>query len=332
MGTNAVLDYFYGKEADQFSFFTVPKILFTDDKYKGLPCEAKMLYGMMLDRMSLSIENQWFDEQKRAFIKISTEYITENLGCGRNKALSFMKLLEEYGLIERVKHGQGKASTIYVKKFIRQEIHEQIEEDDAEKSQNQTSEKKIAVSEVSNLNIKKFKNQTSRSLESKHQEVYFQDPNNTNINNTEINHTESNHIVSGTGEHDTMGYECDEDVQIQAYSTLIKNNVAYRDLVLVHPEDKQLIDGIMDLILETVLCDSEKILVASNWYSAELVKSKLLKLNYSHMEYVLHCFKQNTTKVKNIRKYMLAVLFNAPTTIDSYYMAEVNNGFADSVC
>ena len=144
------------------------------------------------------------------------------------------------------------------KKFIRQEIHEQIEEDDAEKSQNQTSEKKIAVSEVSNLNIKKFKNQTSRSLESKHQEVYFQDPNNTNINNTEINHTESNHIVSGTGEHDTMGYECDEDVQIQAYSTLIKNNVAYRDLVLVHPEDKQLIDGIMDLILETVLCDSEK--------------------------------------------------------------------------
>ena len=139
-----------------------------------------------------------------------------------------MKLLEEYGLIERVKHGQGKASTIYVKKFIRQEIREQIEEDDAEKSQNQTSEKKIAVSEVSNLNIKKFKNQTSRSLESKHQEVYFQDPNNTNINNTEINHTESNHIVSGTGEHDTMGYECDEDVQIQAYSTLIKNNVAYR--------------------------------------------------------------------------------------------------------
>lgn len=147
-----------------------------------------------------------------------------------------------------------------------------------------------------------------------------------------MNHTESNHIVSGTGEHDTMGYECDADVQMQAYTALIKNNIAYGDLVLVHPEDKQLIDGIMDLILETVLCDSEKILVASNWYSAELVKSKLLKLNYSHMEYVLHCFKQNTTKVKNIKKYMLAVLFNAPTTIDSYYMAEVNNSFADNVC
>ncbi len=209
MGTNAVLDYFYGKEADQFSFFTVPKILFTDDKYKGLPCEAKMLYGMMLDRMSLSIENQWFDEQKRAFIKISTEYITENLGCGRNKALSFMKLLEEYGLIERVKHGQGKASTIYVKKFIRQEIHEQIEEDDAEKSQNQTSEKKIAVSEVTNLNIKKFKNQTSRSLESKHQEVYFQDPNNTNINNTEIHRKRSTAFIDGKRKAEISGCACE---------------------------------------------------------------------------------------------------------------------------
>lgn len=122
---------------------------------------------------------------------------------------------------------------------------------------------------------------------------------------------------------------------ISIYKHDPNGNVAdayHGDLVLVHPEDKQLIDGIMDLILETVLCDSEKILVASNWYSAELVKSKLLKLNYSHMEYVLHCFKQNTTKVKNIKKYMLAVLFNAPTTIDSYYMAEVNSGLADNVC
>ncbi|MFR5701383.1 MAG: DUF6017 domain-containing protein [Eubacterium ramulus] len=78
-----------------------------------------------------------------------------------------------------------------------------------------------------------------------------------------------------------MGYECDEDVQIQAYSTLIKNNVAYRDLVLVHPEDKQLIDGIMDLMLETVLCDSEKYRFASSLvFEAELVKSKLFsKLN-----------------------------------------------------
>lgn len=319
---DAVLDYFYGKEADQFSFFTVPKILFTDERYKSLPCEAKMLYGMMLDRMSLSIDNQWFDEQKRAYIKISTEYITENFGCGRNKALNFMKLLEEYGLIERVKHGQGKSSTIYVKKFIRQEKLELNKETVAEKSQNQTSEEKNDISEVPKLNFKKFKNQTSRSLESKHQEVYFQDPNNTNINNTNRNDTESNQIISGNERCDGIGLGCDDTVL--AYCELIKENIAYDDLLTAHPQDKSLVDAIVELILETLLCDSEKILIASNWYSAGLVKSKLLKLNYSHIEYVIHCLRRNRSQVKNIRKYMLATLFNAVTTIDSYYMAEVN--------
>ena len=74
-----------------------------------MPCDAMMLYGMMLDRMSLSIENQWFDDQKRAFIKISEEFIMDNLGCGRNKALNLMKILEQNGLIERKKMGQGKS-------------------------------------------------------------------------------------------------------------------------------------------------------------------------------------------------------------------------------
>lgn len=88
---------------------------------------------------------------------------------------------------------------------------------------------------------------------------------------------------------------------------------------------RQNVYGIYELILETVLCSSEKILIASNWYPAELVRSKFLKLNYSHIEYVLDCFKRNTSKVKNIKKYMLAALFNAPTTIDGYYQAEVNH-------
>ena len=96
-------------------------------------------------------------------------------------------------------------------------------------------------------------------------------------------------------------------------------------LLIAHQYDEALIQGIYELILETVLCSSEKILIASNWYPAELVRGKFLKLNYSHIEYVLDCFKRNTSKVKNIKKYMLAALFNAPTTIDGYYKAEVNH-------
>ena len=92
-----------------------------------------------------------------------------------------------------------------------------------------------------------------------------------------------------------------------------------------HASDKELIDGIVDLILETVLCRQEYILVASNQYPAEIVRSKFLKLNYSHIEYVLESLRRNTTKVTNIRKYLLAVLFNAPSTMEGYYQAAVQH-------
>lgn len=119
----------------------------------------------------------------------------------------------------------------------------------------------------------------------------------------------------------------DTDVQdmLSAYQELIKENIDFDSLIMSHKYDEPLIRGIYELILETVLCGNEKILIASNWYPAELVRSKFLKLNYSHIEYVLDCFKKNTSKVKNIKKYMLAALFNAPTTIDGYYKAEVNH-------
>lgn len=87
--------YFYGTEADQFSFYRIPKALFTDDYFKNLSSDAKILYGLMLDRMSLSIKNQWFDDQNRAYIYFSIEDIMELLNCGRNKAMADT-ILEEY--------------------------------------------------------------------------------------------------------------------------------------------------------------------------------------------------------------------------------------------
>ena len=87
--------YFYGAEADQFSFYRIPKALFTDSYFKDLSSDAKILYGLMLDRMSLSIKNQWFDENNRAYIYFSIEDIMELLNCGRNKAIKSMQELDE---------------------------------------------------------------------------------------------------------------------------------------------------------------------------------------------------------------------------------------------
>lgn len=106
---------------------------------------------------------------------------------------------------------------------------------------------------------------------------------------------------------------------------VIKENLDYDSLLVSHPHDKNQIDEIVDLIVETVMCKSDKVLIASNWYSGALVRGKFMKLDYSHVEYVLHCLEGNTSKIKNIKKYLLAALFNAPSTISGYYRAEVNH-------
>ena len=167
--------------------------------------------------------------------------------------------------------------------------------------------------------IQEYK-QTSRSPENKLQEVYISNPNYNNSSYNNISDNESYPIQSEENRFDN-----DNKAYIQAYEELVKENIDYESLLISHPVQKDLIQGIYEMILETVLCQNEKILIASNWYPAELVKSKFLKLNHSHIEYVLECFRRNTTKVKNIKKYMLAALFNAPSTIDGYYTAEVNH-------
>ena len=89
--------------------------------------------------------------------------------------------------------------------------------------------------------------------------------------------------------------------------------------------DQEMVEGIFDLILETVLSKNGEITISGDVYLKNLVKSKFLKLNYSHVEYVINCLGKNTTKMRNIKSYLLASLFNAGSTISSYYRAEVNH-------
>lgn len=306
------LSYFYGKEAEQYSFYKIPKLLFTDDYFKKISVEAKVLYGLMLDRMSLSVKNQWMDEEGRAYIYYSLEDIMDALGCSNKKAISIMKELDidaGIGLIEKKRQGQGKPTMIYLKQFMIQDV---------QKCRNYTSEEKTDVSEVKNLHILKCKNDMSRNEESSCLEVKNIHTNKNNINNTELSNTESNLILSGD---DRMRYEMD------AYAELIRENIELDILRERYPYEQDLLDGIFDLILETVLCKNDTILVASNRYPAELVRSKFLKLNSSHIEYAIDCFKGNTTKIRNIKKYLLTTLFNAPSTISGYYQAEVNHDY-----
>ena len=237
------LSYFYGKEADQFSFYKIPKLLFTEEYFKSISVEAKVLYGLMLDRMSLSMKNQWLDEEGKAYIYYSLEDIMDALGCSNKKAISIMKELDTdagIGLIEKKRQGQGKPTMIYLKQFMVQDV---------QKCRNFTSEQKAAVSEVKNLHVLKCKNAMSRSEEITLPEVKNIHTNKNNINNTELSNTESNLIVS---ENDGIGSD------VQAYAELIRDNLDLDILLERHPYEKELLNGIFDLILETVLCRNEQ--------------------------------------------------------------------------
>ena len=321
--------YFYGAEADQFSFYRIPKALFTDSYFKDLSSDAKILYGLMLDRMSLSIKNQWFDENNRAYIYFSIEDIMELLNCGRNKAIKSMQELDDetgIGLIEKRRQGFGKVNIIYVKTFMPEKTEEKSLEDELKKFKKQTSEENEESTEVYNSNFMKSQNQTSRSLENKLQEVYISNPNNTNLSDTEMNDNKSNPIISV----DEKRFDSDNRSEdYQAYENLVKETIDYESLEVTHHDDMRQVDEIVNLIVETVMCKNDKILIASNWYPTALVKKKFLMLTYSHIEYVLHCMSGNTSKVKNIKKYLLAALFNAPSTMNGYYQAEVNHDMQD---
>ena len=107
------LDYFYGQAGKLFSFYRIPKALFQEQRFQNLSTDAKTLYGILLDRMSLSVKNEWFDKQGRVFIIFTIEDVKRALCCADNKATKLLRELENFGLIERKRRGLGKPSLVY---------------------------------------------------------------------------------------------------------------------------------------------------------------------------------------------------------------------------
>lgn len=122
--------------------------------------------------------------------------------------------------------------------------------------------------------------------------------------------------LQGAG-YDGMGYEEAREI--------VRENIEYDTLVQDPRQDREQLDEVVDLIAETLCSRKKTIVIAGDEYPAEMVKEKLLRITFSHIEYVFDCLKQNTTYVRNIKKYLLASLFNAPSTIGSYYSALVNH-------
>lgn len=286
-----MFDYYYGSEAEQFAFYRIPKILFEAEGVRDISTDAKLLYGLMLDRMQLSAKNNWVDEEGRVYIYFSIKQIMEAMGCASQKATKLLDELEESaGLIERERTGLNKPNRIYVKNFI------------------------------SVFRKSKFRNgdyQNSGVLKIENQEVRKSKSNNTDINKTDINNTESIISIRRDGS-DAMD-------EYAIYERMIKENIDYDYLIQDFPYDRESIDEIVTLMADTVTSHHGTIRISGDDKPIEVVKNRFLKLQKTHIEYVLQGLKDNPVQIRNIRAYLLASLFNAPTTISNYYSAMVNH-------
>ena len=289
-------DYYYIQEAEQYTFYRIPKQLFTDPAFKSLSVEAKVLYGLMLDRMSLSRRSGWIDEQNRVFIYFTMEDIQEQLGCGHNKAVRLLKELDkEMGLIRRKHQGLGKPDKIYVMNFVTVRHRQSSENGNSEKANSQPSE-----------------NGNAGIPENGCPELPKQDRKNTEKNKTEFSDTDSLCPPSGKDELEGFG----EKVNLLGLLHEKWGYIALRD----HYTRDEL-DGIFSLGVDVLSSKKDTIRINGEDMPRQQVADRLLSLDFTHIDYVLESLKSVSRPVRNMRSYLLTLLYNAPITIDAYITA-----------
>ncbi len=306
--------YFSVSESKKYSYFCIPKVMLSSPELKSISCEAKLLYGIMLDRMSLSVENNWADKDGKTFILFTIEETMDTLCCGKSKAMATMAELDGIGLIERVRQGQGNANRIYVKNFTLDCEHQ--------KSEKQTSETTYIAAqtvEPSAFAMETSDNQASRGLKNKPQEVSKTAPNNTDINNTyvvipdiyPIHHAQENWW-------DGMdGLSVEREIKSRVQFDLLMGCVLTDD-------ERSRAQELVTIMTEVLLIQKKKIRVNGEDLPSMFVKRRIGEYNMGHFLYVFHALKQNVSPVRNIRAYIITALYNAPVTYAHSLQAQEN--------
>ena len=284
------LDYFYGQAGELFSFYRIPKALFQEPRFQSLSTDAKTLYGILLDRMSLSVKNGWLDEQNRVFIIFTIEDVKRALCCADNKATKLLRELEKFGLIERKRRGLGKPSLVYVKNFS-------------------------AESSKSIFQNRDFHDSGGFKSAS-------QDPSKSRCNKTKENDTEMSETDPFYSE------ESDEMSKRTQLEEFFSQSLEVDLLLRLCPDDEDTIYQIVDLLVDTCSTKRKMLRIAGDDKPTEVVRSRLKKLNADHIRFVLDSLAENTAPVRNMKQYLLAMLYNAPTTMNLYYQNKTNHDFA----
>ena len=284
------LDYFYGQAGELFSFFRIPKALFQEQRFQNLSTDAKTLYGILLDRMSLSVKNEWFDKKGRVFIIFTIEDVKRTLRCADNKATRLLRELEGFGLIERKRRGQGKPCLVYVKNFSAESSKESVKNRDNDDS----CGSKIACQDpVKSRGIKKKENKTEM--------------NNTNL------------ILSD---------ESEKMKNRELLEEYFSRSLEIDLLLRLYPDDEDTLYQIVNLLVDTCATNRKLLHIAGDDNPAEVVRSRFMKLNADHIRFVLKCLAENSSPIRNMKQYLLASLYNAPTTMQLSYQNQTNHDLA----
>ena len=284
------LDYFYGQAGKLFSFYRIPKALFQEQRFQNLSTDAKTLYGILLDRMSLSVKNEWFDKQGRVFIIFTIEDVKRTLRCADNKATKLLRELENFGLIERKRRGLGKPSLVYVKNFS---------------------------SDLSNERVQNRENHESGSPKNA-----CQDPPKSRCNKNKKSKTERNNT------NPILSDELEKMKNRKLLEEYFSRSLEMDLLLRLYPDDEDTLYQIVDLLVDTCATNRKTLRIAGDDKPAEVVRSRFMKLNADHICFVLKCLAENSSPIRNMKQYLLASLYNAPTTMQLFYQNQTNHDLA----
>ncbi|MFT9057315.1 MAG: DUF6017 domain-containing protein [Ethanoligenens sp.] len=326
-------------------FFRLPKVLFLDERYRGLSTDAKVLYALMLDHMGLSIRNGWADRAGRVFIYFTLDEIRKLLGCGHGKATGLCRELEVAALIERgpqVK--KGRPQPIYVRDFAcvygkpaaqePEKAPEKPEPADSHNAENRQREPETAKLSPRFPQTFPHEPDDSGKAAPPMPEIGGADAENrqrgcrkpaasyTDFNKTDLSYTDPSIVLFPRGTPPADGIDRADVLQT------IRENISYDILLLKRPDEKSRIDGIVSLLTDTVCSRRPYLRISGEDIPIGDVRERLLSLDDGHIEYVFDCMDENTVPIGNIRAYLLTALYNAPLTIDSYYDARVRRDMA----
>lgn len=298
-----MFEYYYGNQTETFNFVRVPWVLFTHPAFEKLSNDAKILYALLLDRMSLSRQNEWFDNENKVYIIYTVEEASATLNCCSEKASKLFKELDDVngiGLITRKRRGLGKPSIIYVKNFIVDEDPDDTPETDSSDSPNSRNEESCiqdsGISEIQNT-----ENTVSCAVENRSLEPDKTDTIKNNIIKTDISNTEN------------QSYQSVNDCEREDATVIINENIGYDMLTESNSSIADMITEIRNIMVD-VVCGERQVVIGGKAVPAETAKSTFLKLTDEHILYVIDNISKLEGKIQCPDKYICTALYNSAYT------------------